>query len=233
VLESVNTTSYKGKNIMKTMLFELENTNTAQDKTHVLLVQIGEELEEQVKQLGLSLENGAKHTFYYDFDDGWACNVIMTVGTREEFDPIVTQSQGFLGYEWMATSILEYGRILKPELVLDAKQMLEQSITRQKITSKGKIVDIYVKSNSDNELKNEVFKPILKRLDSGEFNINILRFKEFTNKLLYFEEDSEETEMVFSTGIDSNLLKKAVEPTGYSLDQFLAWVSKNTDTHVK
>ena len=218
---------------MKTMLFELVSSNASKDKVHVLMVRIGEEPEERVKQLGLSLEDGKKYTFYYDFNDGWACNVIMTVGTREEFDPILTQSKGFLGYEWMATSILEYGRILKPELVLDSKEMLEQSITRQKFTPEGEVVDIYVKSNSDNELKNEVFKPILKRLDSGEFNINILRFKEFTNELLYFEEDSEETEMVFSTGIDSNLLKKAVEPTGYSLDQFLVWVSKNTDTHVK
>jgi|TARA_S200002703_G_C3772484_1_gene237824 hypothetical protein len=44
--------------------------------------------------------------FYYDFEDGWGAGVKVQKARR-------SKTEGFRGYDWMVSEILEYGTILK------------------------------------------------------------------------------------------------------------------------
>lgn len=110
---------------MTVLLFEYGHTNigswdgkwSGSGKVYAKEVNLTKGLKEHLEALGIDCGKGKNHTFHYDFKDGWACNVTMTVGTKTEFKEIMKHSQGFLGYDWMIDSILKYGRILDPSLV--------------------------------------------------------------------------------------------------------------------
>ena len=80
-------------------------------KVFAKLKTISKEQKEKLEKMGFAIQKGKSHSFHYDFQDGWACNVTMTVGTKKEFQSIMRQSQGFLGYDWMIQDILENGQI--------------------------------------------------------------------------------------------------------------------------
>lgn len=44
--------------------------------------------------------------FYYNFGDGWGCNIKVTKNKR-------CNTNGFRGYEWMIDSIIEHNEIKK------------------------------------------------------------------------------------------------------------------------
>lgn len=105
---------------MTTVLFEYHPANigswdgkwSGSGKVFAKLKSISKEQKEKLEQMGFSIQKGDSHSFHYDFWDGWSCNVIMKVGTKKEFQSIMKQSQGFLGYDWMIKDILECGRIV-------------------------------------------------------------------------------------------------------------------------
>ena len=49
--------------------------------------------------------------FYYSFGDGWCASVRVTKIDSKEAVKIRRKSKGFHGYDWMISSILEFGDI--------------------------------------------------------------------------------------------------------------------------
>ncbi len=49
---------------------------------------------------------------YYDFGDGWGARVTMTVIESKEVAKLRKLSAGFMGYNWMVSSIVENGKII-------------------------------------------------------------------------------------------------------------------------
>ena len=53
----------------------------------------------------------------YKWDDGWAARISVRKVTAKEARKIRAQSDGFLGYEWMISSIERTGRIHPPDRI--------------------------------------------------------------------------------------------------------------------
>lgn len=52
-----------------------------------------------------------KGSFHYDFGDGWCARINVREVSGRALTVLRRRSQGFCGYEWMVSSILEYGEI--------------------------------------------------------------------------------------------------------------------------
>ena len=52
--------------------------------------------------------------FRYDFGDGWCAGIKCKKMTAQEANKLRRKSKGFCGYEWMVKSILENGKIIRP-----------------------------------------------------------------------------------------------------------------------
>lgn len=50
--------------------------------------------------------------FYYSWSDGWCACVSTKSITSSDANKIRRKSSGFCGYDWMISSIIEYGEIL-------------------------------------------------------------------------------------------------------------------------
>lgn len=50
--------------------------------------------------------------YYYNFGDGWGANVRVLEVDKKEAAELRKHSSGFCGYDWMVTSLLEYGNIV-------------------------------------------------------------------------------------------------------------------------
>lgn len=108
----------------RTLLFEyigLSNGSwngkwTGQGRNYSTSVRMTKEIREKLeKHLGEKLESGKTYSFYYNFGDGWSCQVEMTLGYSKDFQKMLRQSEGFLGYGWMIRSIIENGHITPDE----------------------------------------------------------------------------------------------------------------------
>lgn len=195
---------------MTVLLFEYVHTNigswdkkwSGSGKVYAKEVNLTKDLKEHLEALGIDCGNGKNHTFHYDFKDGWACNVTMTVGTKTEFKKIMKHSQGFLGYDWMIDSILKYGRILDLSLVNQSDPA-------------GIVGNIHIKSGFGTQNQDEYFTPILSDLKAGKYNKCIVNMKPGKNKASA------------SICVDGDQLQANVERTGFSIDQFLNWLDKN------
>lgn len=64
-----------------------------------------------------------RRSFYYNFGDGWGANVFVEQVSAREKSRRERVSAGFYGYEWMISSILEFGKILN-----DAQQEDQRKI---------------------------------------------------------------------------------------------------------
>jgi hypothetical protein len=53
-----------------------------------------------------------RRSFHYSFGDGWGANVSVEQVSAREKARRERVSAGFYGYEWMISSILEFGKIL-------------------------------------------------------------------------------------------------------------------------
>lgn len=54
----------------------------------------------------------AKGYFHYSWEDGWGAAITVRAVDAAEARKLRSKSVGFAGYEWMVTSILNYGVIL-------------------------------------------------------------------------------------------------------------------------
>ncbi len=52
-----------------------------------------------------------KGSYYYNFGDGWGASVRISEITPAEVRRVRKASQGFCGYEWMISSIVDHGAI--------------------------------------------------------------------------------------------------------------------------
>ena len=65
------------------------------------------------KQEGESLmQNNEYRNFYYNFGDGWGCNVKMTIISASDKRKIEKRNMGFMGYNWMIDSIIKHDKII-------------------------------------------------------------------------------------------------------------------------
>lgn len=55
-----------------------------------------------------------KRDFYYRWDDGWTACVSVSKINYKDANKLKKISCGFCGYDWMVSSILNYGEIRKP-----------------------------------------------------------------------------------------------------------------------
>lgn len=53
----------------------------------------------------------------YDFGDGWYAQIEVRQVDADEIARILTESQGFYGYQWMIRSIIDCGVILRDDQV--------------------------------------------------------------------------------------------------------------------
>jgi hypothetical protein len=56
-----------------------------------------------------------KRDFYYHWDDGWTACVSVSKINYKEANKLKKISGSFCGYDWMVSSILNYGEIRKPD----------------------------------------------------------------------------------------------------------------------
>lgn len=56
-----------------------------------------------------------KRDFYYRWDDGWTACVSVSKINYKDANKLKKISCGFCGYDWMVSSILNYGEIRKPD----------------------------------------------------------------------------------------------------------------------
>ena len=53
------------------------------------------------------------HSFHHRWKDGWcACVSVALAENAKEANRIARNSDGFMGYEWMISSLLQFGKIL-------------------------------------------------------------------------------------------------------------------------
>ena len=50
--------------------------------------------------------------YYYNFGDGWGANVEVKEVDSKTAAQLKRKSNGFCGYNWMISSVLQYGKIL-------------------------------------------------------------------------------------------------------------------------
>lgn len=77
----------------------------------------GKKQEERAKKI---IDGGPYH---HDFGDGWGARVDVREVSTEESRRLRKASNGFMGYEWMVQTILDYGEILDD---LGLKRYVEQ-----------------------------------------------------------------------------------------------------------
>lgn len=53
-----------------------------------------------------------QRSFYYNFGDGWGASISVHEATSVDARNARKSSQGFCGYDWMVSSILEHGKII-------------------------------------------------------------------------------------------------------------------------
>lgn len=54
----------------------------------------------------------AKRYYYYKWSDGWGANITVSEIDSKQAAKLRKKSHGFCGYDWMVTSICDYGEPL-------------------------------------------------------------------------------------------------------------------------
>lgn len=78
----------------------------------------------RIKEL---LNGQESQTYHYNFEDGWASDVVMQIVDTKEANRRLKHTNGF-SKPWMIDEILKYGRILKRK----ERHELQQQIKEQK-----------------------------------------------------------------------------------------------------
>lgn len=101
---------------MKTLVFTLSmpNVNTwngrwsGEGNVYAKSKQL---LAEHLKELKFDYKE--PQDFYYNFGDGWGASIHVEVMSAKDANKYLKNSKGFMGYDWMISSILKYGDIRK------------------------------------------------------------------------------------------------------------------------
>ena len=67
-------------------------------------------------------------SFYYKFGDGWGASVHVEKIDSKEAAKRKRKSQGFCGYDWMVSEILEHGKII----TLEERRKKRETIIEEK-----------------------------------------------------------------------------------------------------
>lgn len=69
------------------------------------------------------------NSWMYDFQDGWTARVTGTIVNAKYANAEQKKSNGFRGYEWMVSEILEFGRIkTRPERIAEKQAKELQTV---------------------------------------------------------------------------------------------------------
>lgn len=60
--------------------------------------------------------------YHYSFGDGWAAGIDVKAVDKDEARRIRQKSVGFAGYDWMVSSICDYGKIMRDDQIRDMLQ---------------------------------------------------------------------------------------------------------------